>query len=124
MNFMNQLSSRRNKNRVSDELLYDTILQMCAAAGPEKSVTPAAIAQTLDPFGWQSLLKRLRQTAVKQARAGLIYIMRKGKPADPDNFKGVYKLRLVPGVDVEAHLQDPAVNKGSGVPTDSDSNNV
>ncbi|MDJ0754313.1 MAG: DUF3253 domain-containing protein [Ardenticatenaceae bacterium] len=111
-------SSRINSTRVSDELLYDTILEMCAAAGPEKSVTPAAIARALDEFTWQSLLKRLRITAVKQAQAGLIYIMRKGKPADPNDFKGVYKLRLVPGVDVQAHLQDPEVNKGSGVKTE------
>lgn len=114
-------NTRRKGDRVSDDLIYDTILKMCAAAGPEKSVSPAAIAQALDQFTWQALLKRLRITAVRQAKAGLIHIMRKGKPADPDDFKGVYKLRLVPGVDVDAHLQDPTVNKGSGTAPEPDS---
>lgn len=113
-------NSRRKGDRVSDELLYDTILQMVADAGPEKSVAPTAIARALDEYSWQSLLKRLRITAVRQAKAGLINIMRKGKPADPDDFKGVYKLRLVPGVDIEAHLQDQSVNKGSGATTEAE----
>lgn len=107
--------ARKNKLTISDEMLYDRILEMCAEAGPEKSVSPSAIAMSLQEFGWQSLLTRIRITAVHQAHAGLIHIMRKGKPTDPDDFKGVYKLRLIPGVNVAAHLADPLVNKGSGV---------
>lgn len=87
---------------------------MCGEAGPERNVTPAAIAQSLLDFDWQSLLKRLRATAIKLALAGYINIIRKGKPADPEDFKGVYKLRLVEGVDWQAHLADETVNKGSG----------
>lgn len=100
--------------KISDEQLYDQILSMCGAAGPTKSVTPAAIAQSLVDFDWQSLLKRIRHTAVKLALAGYVNIMRKGKPADPEDFKGVYKIRLVEGVDWQAHLEDESVNKGSG----------
>lgn len=88
---------------------------MCGEAGHEKSVTPAAIAQSLVEFEWQSLLKRIKQTATHQARAGYIYIMRKGKPADPDDFRGVYKLRLVEGVDWQAVIHDESINRGSGV---------
>jgi len=35
----------------------------------------------------------VRSTAVGLARAGRIVILRHGKPADPDDFKGVYRLR-------------------------------
>ncbi len=107
--------ARRNRHKISDEMLYDRILEICAAAGAEKSVNPTDIAMDLLDIGWQALLPRIRVTAVHQAQAGLIQIMRKGRPADPEDFKGVYKLRLVPGVDVAAHLADPTVNKGSGV---------
>ena len=101
--------------KISDEEIYNRILELCGQAGPEKSVTPAAIAQSLSDIEWQNLLKRIRRTAVHQAHAGYIYIMRKGKPADPDDFKGVYKLRLVPDADWQTVIGDQSINKGSGV---------
>lgn len=101
--------------RISDNDLYNRILEMCGEAGPEKSVTPAAVAQSLVDFDWQSMLKRIRQTAVRQAKAGYIHIMRKGKPADPDDFRGVYKLRIVDGVDWQSLINDESINRGSGV---------
>ena len=103
--------------RISDNDLYNKILEMCGEAGPEKNVTPAAIAQELADFDWQSLLKRIKQTAARQAKAGYIHIIRKGKPADPDDFKGVYKVRLVEGVDWKSIITDESINRGSGVAT-------
>ena len=103
------------KNRVSDEAIYDRILEMCGEAGSEKSVKPEAVAQSLAEFDWQPLIKRVRRAAVQLANAGYIYIMRKGKVADPDDFKGLYKVRLVEGAAWQAHLEDETVNKGSGV---------
>lgn len=101
--------------KISDEEIYNRILERCGQVGPEKSVTPAAIAQSLTDTEWQNLLKRIRRTAVHQAHAGHIYIMRKGKPADPDDFKGVYKLRIVPDTDWEKVIEDQNINKGSGI---------
>lgn len=100
--------------RISDNELYNQILTMCGEAGPEKSITPAAVAQSIAEFDWQSMLKRVKQTATHQAKAGYIYIMRKGKPADPDDFRGIYKLRLVEGVDWQAIIKDESINRGSG----------
>ena len=106
--------------RISDNDLYNRILEMCGEAGHEKSVKPAAIAQSLVEFEWQSLLKRIKQTAARQAKSGYIHIMRKGKPADPDDFRGVYKLRLVEGVDWQAVINDETINRGSGTQVNSD----
>ncbi len=106
--------------RISDNDLYNKILEMCGEAGPEKNVTPAAIAQALADFDWQSLLKRIKQTAARQAKAGYIHIIRKGKPADPDDFKGVYKVRLVEGTDWQSIIADDSINRGSGVATPND----
>jgi hypothetical protein len=36
----------------------------------------------------------VRRTAVRLAHEGRIVIYRKGKPVDPDDFKGVYRLGL------------------------------
>ena len=107
--------------RISDEDLYNRILEMCGEAGHERNVTPAAIAQSLMDFDWQSLLKRIKQTAARQAKDGYIHIIRKGKPADPDDFKGVYKVRLVEGVDWRSVIDDESINRGSGVAATNES---
>lgn len=103
------------KHRVSDEAIYNRILEMCGEAGSEKSVKPEAVAQSLLEFAWQALIKRVRRASVQLANAGYIHIMRKGKVADPDDFKGLYKVRLVEGADWKTHLEDETVNKGSGL---------
>ena len=95
-------------------MTYDQILQMCAAVGTDRAVSPSDVARELSPFGWQSLLKRVRAAAVKQAKAGYVEILRKGKPVDPDDFKGVYKITLVDGININEILNDPELNKGSG----------
>ena len=43
----------------------------------------------------------VRNAAIGLARAGKITIYRKGKPADPEDFRGVYRLGL-PGATIDA----------------------
>lgn len=74
--------------------IEDAILSALAALPPGKSLDPAEIAKTLQPECWQRLLPQVRATAVGLARAGGVVITRHGKPADPDTFKGVWRLRL------------------------------
>ena len=66
-----------------------------ALAGLEagKSVSPEAVARAVDAEGWRRILPQVRATAVGLARQGRLDILRHGKPADPDGFKGVYRLR-------------------------------
>lgn len=84
------------KRKISDEAIVETILQLCAAAGLDDKVKPEDVAMELYPEAWQSLSKRIRLTARQLAEAGHIQILRKGEPADPDDFKGVYRLRISP----------------------------
>jgi hypothetical protein len=76
--------------------IEDTILELCAARGPEKSICPSEAARALSPEGqtWSKLMPAVRASAVSLARAGRIVILRKGQPADPGSFKGVYRLRI------------------------------
>ncbi|MDA0245504.1 MAG: DUF3253 domain-containing protein [Chloroflexi bacterium] len=84
----------RRRPRVSDDLIANTILEMCRVAGLEGSVRPEDIARSLVDQQWQTLLHRIRQTAAKQALAGDLIILRKGEAADPDDFKGLVKLQI------------------------------
>jgi hypothetical protein len=53
------------------------------------------IAHAIAPQGdWHALLMPIRRAAVALAQAGRIVIYRKGKPADPNDFRGVYRLGL------------------------------
>lgn len=84
----------RKKKKISDELVVETILQLCAAEGRDGKVRPEDVAMELSPEDWQSLLKRVRLTARQLSEAGHIEILRKGEPVDPNDFKGVYRLRI------------------------------
>ncbi len=76
-----------------------TILRLVEGAAG-KTVSPAEVAHALAAGeNWQSLLGSIRRAAVKLALAGAIAIYRKGKPVDPSDFKGVY--RLGPGNSAE-----------------------
>ena len=88
------MSRNKKKRRISDELIVDIIIQMCAAAGSDSFVKPEAIAQEIVSEDWQPMLKRVRLAARQLADVGHVVILRKGKPADPNDFKGVYRLRI------------------------------
>jgi hypothetical protein len=69
-----------------------------AKVAPGKSVSPEEVARAVDPEGWRRLLGHVRAVARGLARQGKLVILRHNKPADPDDFKGVYRLRLpMPG---------------------------
>ena len=43
-------------------------------------------------MGWRAHLQGVRAAAVRLADAGRLVIYRKGKPVDPHDFRGVYRL--------------------------------
>jgi hypothetical protein len=65
-------------------------------------VSPQAIAQAIaadraKPTApkdiWRKYMTAVRQQAIHLARENRLQIIRKGKVADPNDFKGLYKLR-------------------------------
>jgi hypothetical protein len=80
--------------------LEDTILELCAEVGPQKTIDPIKAAQAFsqsrgeDEPGWRNWLVHVRSASIGLARQGKLVIYRKGKPADPDDFRGVYRLGL------------------------------
>jgi hypothetical protein len=76
------------------EAVESAIFDLLAKAGPGKSVSPEQVARAVEPERWRRLMGHVRGTAIGLARAGRLVITRHGKPADPDDFKGVYRLKL------------------------------
>jgi len=79
------------------DALRAAILALLGKLAPGKSISPSDAARALagsDEKQWSRLMKPLRAVSVEMAKAGEIEILRKGKPTDPDNFRGVYRLAL------------------------------
>ena len=70
------------------------ILDLLAGLAPGKSASSEEVARAADPERWRKLTGHVRNTARGLARQGKIVVTRHGKPADPETFKGVYRLRL------------------------------
>jgi hypothetical protein len=77
------------------------IFELLADQPAGKSVSPEEVARAVDPEGWRRLLGQVRAVARGLARQDRLVILRHNKPADPEDFKGVYRLRL-PGVQPSA----------------------
>jgi Protein of unknown function (DUF3253) len=84
-----------------------------AKVAPGKSVSPEEVARAVDPEGWRRLLGHVRAVARGLARQGKLVILRHNKPADPGDFKGVYRLRL-------PMLGDPAAPDPASEPEEGD----
>ena len=78
--------------------LETTLISLCLDAGPTRTICPTdaarafALSRGEDALGWRGHLQDVRRTAVRLADEGRLVIYRKGKPVDPNAFRGVYRL--------------------------------
>jgi Protein of unknown function (DUF3253) len=81
----------------SPEEIEAAMLSLAEARGPGKTLGPTDIARALGgdhPDGWGPLMQPIRRAAIRLMKQGLIVIVRKGRPVDPDDFRGVYRIAL------------------------------
>lgn len=94
-----------DENPATDEILEDDpiVTYILTAVEGGGLVSPNHIAQKIardrgkasDPKDtWRKYMTAVRQQAISLARKGRLNIIRKGEVADPNDFKGLYKLRL------------------------------
>ena len=98
-----EMSAQSSATNGNNDSVAVTILTLLTETEPSKTLTPVSAARSFaegrgrrnnPPDLWRRYLNAVRQQAIHLARAGKIEILRKGKPADPNDFKGVYRLRL------------------------------
>ncbi|BCP54078.1 hypothetical protein K32_26950 [Kaistia sp. 32K] len=83
------------KTSISHEQLQSTLLDLLAALPAGKSVDPTEVARAVaggDEKIWRLQMVPIRAIAVRLAEEGKVSILRKGKPVDPRDFKGVYRI--------------------------------
>jgi hypothetical protein len=80
---------------MTPDQIQQSIVQLLNGVGPGRTVSPADVARALKPGPeWNVLMLAVRRAAIGLALAGQLVIYRKGKPVDPNDFKGVYRLGL------------------------------
>jgi hypothetical protein len=70
------------------------IFDLLAKLPAGKSISPEQVARALDEEGWRRELGKVRAVAIGLARQDRLVILRHNKPADPDAFRGVWRMRL------------------------------
>lgn len=80
------------------ETIEDLVLRLAKERGAGKTICPteaakAAAAQRSEE-NWQGRLPGVKAAAVRLAKRGGVAIYRKGKPVDPEDFRGVYRIGL------------------------------
>ncbi len=74
--------------------LRESVLDALTNSG-EKTLSAQEIARlVVSDDSWPELLVPIRRAAIELALAGRLVIYRKGKPVDPTDFRGVYRLGL------------------------------
>ncbi|WP_233348674.1 DUF3253 domain-containing protein [Henriciella algicola] len=86
--------SEEDRKRRQKASLDELIIELVSERGADKTVCPSEVARAKRDENWQQLMGEIRVRAVKLADAGQIAIYRNGKPVDPHDFKGVYRLGL------------------------------
>ena len=77
------------------EAITAALLHLATERGPEKSLCPTDVARAVSAENWRPLLGAVRKVAADLARQGKIEILRKGKPINPDEMRGVIRLRAI-----------------------------
>ena len=89
------------ENTPQDDPVATLILEMAAAASRPIAPRDVAIAMwerhkrpSDRPDSWRRYMVAVRQQVIHLARQERLEILRKGKPVDPNDFKGLYRVRL------------------------------
>lgn len=80
---------------MTDDPIEAAILSLLAERPANATLSPEEAARAIaGADAWHGSLTAVRRAAVRLALAGRLVIYRKGKPVDPSDFKGVYRLGL------------------------------
>jgi len=89
------MGMNKSDSKTLDGMPLDEAILAVLAKADAKTLSAPEIAHAIaDGTDWHALLVPIRKSAVELAQAGRLVIYRKGKPADPSDFRGVYRLGL------------------------------
>lgn len=96
------------------ETIEDLVLRLARERGAGKTICPTeaakAVAEQRGEEDWRARLPNVKAAATRLAKRGGVAIYRKGKPVDPEDFKGIYRIGLPAEIAAagDGDLVDPA----------------
>lgn len=84
--------------RVKAAEIRTTMLALAGERGAARAVDPMEVAVAIagrDEKIWRKLMKPIKEEAKRLAGAGEIVLLRKGRPADPESLRGLWRFRLL-----------------------------
>jgi hypothetical protein len=108
--------------RVRAATLREAMLALASERGPEKAVDPIEVAVRVagrNEKVWRRLMKSIRDEAVRLALDRRIVVLRKGKPANPEAIRGLWRFRLRGSGE-----PDPVFEKKPNAPVRDDDDDV
>ena len=76
------------------QLIEETLLGLLSQVRDGESISPNDVAKVVNAEQWRRELPKVRGVIICLARQGKLEVLRKGKPIEPEGFKGVYRVRL------------------------------
>jgi hypothetical protein len=76
------------------QLIEETLLGLLSQVRDGESISPNDVAKAVNAEQWRRELPKVRGVIIGLARQGRLEVTRKGKPIEPEGFKGVYRVRL------------------------------
>ena len=81
----------------TDEEIERAIAELLRTCAPGRSIAPEDAARRVAGADWRSTLGRVRRIAAAMMKRGELSIVRKGRPVDPDDIRGVVRFRPAGG---------------------------
>ena len=75
--------------------IANTILELAAARGCDKTICPSEVARTLWPQQWRKHMDEVRQTAYILRDEGKVLISQKGRQVPGEAVKGPIRIRIL-----------------------------
>ena len=76
------------------QTVEETLLDLLSQVRKGDSISPNDVAKAIDATNWRRELPKVRAVIIGLARQGKLEVLRKGKPIEPEGFKGIYRVRL------------------------------
>jgi len=73
--------------------IEETIEALLSQVREGESISPNDVAKTLHAENWRRELPKVRAVIIGLARQGRLEMLRKGKPAEPEDVRGIYRVR-------------------------------
>ena len=105
-----------SRHGINPAEIEERLMGLLAERGPGKTLGPMDVARALGgdhPDGWSPFMNPIRRVAVRLMKEGRVVVLRKGRPVDPDDFRGVYRIAL-PGHGAAASPDEDDEDEGAG----------